>query len=73
MLEKCPNCGKTHIFKPKVCECGYDLEQKEEELKLFCPRDKTKLKLEWHECPTCKAPLNELIRYPCPKCEEMVG
>lgn len=70
MLEKCPNCGKRHIFKPKVCECGHDFE---EELKIFCPKDKTELKLEWAECPTCKTPLNDLLKYPCPKCKKMVG
>ncbi len=73
MFEKCPNCGKTHILKPKACGCGYDFEKKEEEFKILCPKDNTELKLEWFECPKCKTPLNELIRYPCPKCGNIVG
>lgn len=73
MLDKCPECGKTHVLKPKACECGYDFEKKGMKPRFFCPRDKTELKLEWSECPECKKPINELIRYLCPKCGEMVG
>jgi len=73
MFEKCPQCGRMHIFKPKVCGCGYDSEKGEERQKVVCPRDGTELKLEWFDCPKCKTPLNDLFRYACPKCGEMVG
>ena len=71
MFERCPRCGRQFILRPKVCECGYDFAGGG--LKLLCPLDKTELKEEWVECPKCRKPINDLFRYPCPKCGEIVG
>jgi predicted amidophosphoribosyltransferase len=65
-----------HIFKPKVCECGYDFESGKAD-ELICPKCKRRLTYmeisERHTCPGCEEELNKLFRYPCPKCGAAVG
>jgi predicted RNA-binding Zn-ribbon protein involved in translation (DUF1610 family) len=77
MFERCPKCGKMHIFKPKVCECGHDFSSGQSSDVFTCPKCQRKLTLkeiaERYTCPGCGEELNKLFRYPCPKCRTMVG